>query len=432
MAWWNFLADNAADKGVYEVRGNSPAQEERTTTVTQSREDFFAALGVNWNTAATDVVVNRDTALGVPAVLAAVEFLSGTLAGLPVGLFRKGKAGREKQSGALADLLRYAVNPETSSFEWRKRLFNAVLTEGRGLSYIERTDTGAIVAIWPMEAAKTTIKRVNGRKIYEYREENGGPIKTYAASEVIDIPFLLQPDGLTSRSPLTLGKDAIGLAIAVTQYGSKFLANGGVPPFAVTGQFQTSQALKRASDDLAQAVRKAAKDNRQALVMPAGLDIKPIGSDPDKSQMVETQRFCIEQIARLFNLPPVFLQDLTNGTYSNTEQQDLHFVKHTLKRWVEQFEQELNLKLFGYKANRTYVELNMDGLLRGDFKTRMEGYARGVQVGVLQPAEARERENLPYVEGSDKLFMQGATVPIDKAGEAPAPVEPPMGADDGN
>ena len=147
MAWWNFLADNAADKGAHEVRGTSPAQEERTTTVTQSREDFFAALGVNWNTAATDVVVNRDTALGVPAVLAAVEFLSGTLAGLPVGLFRKGKAGREKQSGALADLLRYAVNPETSSFEWRKRLFNAVLTEGRGLSYIERTDTGAIFEV---------------------------------------------------------------------------------------------------------------------------------------------------------------------------------------------------------------------------------------------------------------------------------------------
>lgn len=393
--------------------------EQRSATVTQSREDFFAALGVNWNVSATEIVVNRDTAMGVPAVLAAVQFYAGTIAGLPLNLFKKTKAGRERQSGQLADLLHYAVNSELSSFDWRNQFFASVFTEGRGLTWIERTSTGQVVALWPMEVAKTTIKRVNGRKIYEYREENGGPVRVYQASEVIDVPFHLLPNGLTSRSPLTLGKDAIGLAIAVTNYGSQFLANGGVPPFAVTGNFQTSQALKRAGDDLAQAVKKAAKEKRQALTLPAGLDIKPIGADPEKSQMVETQRFCIEQIARLFNLPPVFLQDLTHGTYSNTEQQDLHFVKHSLKRWVEQFEQELNLKLFGYRSNRVYAELNMDGLLRGDFKTRMDGYARGVQTGIMMPSEARDRENLPFVEGSDRLFMQGATVPIEDAGATP-------------
>jgi len=404
-----------------EPRGAPAVEEERSATVTQSREDFFAALGVNWNVAASEIVVNRETALGVPAVLAAVQFLSGTLAGLPLNIYRKTKEGREKQTGALADLLHYAVNPQLSSFDWRNQLFNSVFTDGRGLSWIERSASGQVVGLWPMEAAKTTIKRVNGRKLYEYREENGGPVRVYQAEEVIDIPFHLMPNGLTSRSPLTLGKDAIGLAIAVTQYGSQFLANGGVPPFAVTGNFQTSQALKRAGDDLAQAVKKAAKDKRQALVMPAGLEIKPIGADPDKSQMVETQRFCIEQIARLFNLPPIFLQDLTHGTYSNTEQQDLHFVKHTLKRWVEQFEQEINLKLFGYRSNRVYAEFNMDGLLRGDFKTRMDGYAQGVQSGVMMPSEARDRENLPFIEGSDKLFMQGATIPIDAmpSGELP-------------
>jgi HK97 family phage portal protein len=413
-----------------ESRGAPAIEEGRSATVTQSREDFFAALGVNWNVSATEIVVNRDTALGVPAVLAAVQFLSGTLAGLPLGLYKKTREGRERQPGVLADLLHYAVNPQLSSFDWRNQFFASVFTEGRGLTWIERTATGQVVALWPMEAAKTTIKRVNGRKVYEYREDNGGPVRTYQAEEVIDVPFHLMPNGLTSRSPLTLGKDAIGLSIAVTQYGSQFLANGGVPPFAVTGNFQTSQALKRAGDDLAQAVKKAAKDKRQALVMPAGLEITPIGADPEKSQMVETQRFCIEQIARLFNLPPIFLQDLTHGTYNNAEQQDLHLVKHTLKRWVEQFEQELNLKLFGYRSNRVYAEFNMDGLLRGDFKTRMEGYARGVQTGILQPAEARERENLPFVEGSNKLFMQGATVPIESAGAVEAP--PVTGDENGN
>jgi len=407
-----------------ETRAADPPSEERNVTVTQSREDFFAAMGLDWNSSASDIVVTADSALGVPAVLAATQFLSGTLAGLPLGLYRKTRAGREKQSGILSDMLHYAVNSETSSFDWRKQFFQSVFVHGRGLSYIERGPSGSPIAIWPMAALKTKVTRRDGRKFYNYQGENNRNV-TYAATDVIDVPFMLKSDGLTARSPLMLGKDAIGLAVAVTNYGSRFLANGGVPPFAVTGTFQTSQAMKRAANDLEGAVRNAAKDKRQALVLPQGLEIKPIGSDPEKSQMIETQRFCIEQIARLFNLPPVFLQDLTHGTFSNTEQQDLHFVKHTLKSWVEQFEQELNLKLFGYRSNRVYAEMNMDGLLRGDFKTRMEGYARGVQTGILQPAEARDRENLPFVEGSDKLFMQGATVPIDGDGvEPPAPTPP--------
>jgi len=108
----------------------------------------------------------------------------------------------------------------------------------------------------------------------------------------------------------------------------------------------------------------------------------------------------------------VFLQDLTHGTFSNTEQQDLHFVKHTVKRWAEQFEQELNLKLFG-RANRDrFAELNLDGLLRGDFMTRMSGYATSIQNAIQTPNEIRRRENLPAQAHGDDLLIQGATVPL--------------------
>jgi HK97 family phage portal protein len=120
----------------------------------------------------------------------------------------------------------------------------------------------------------------------------------------------------------------------------------------------------------------------------------------------------IEQIARIYSIPPTFLQDLTHGTFSNTEQQDLHFTKHTIKRWIEQFEQEMNLKLFGRNSNSQFVEMNVDGLLRGDFKTRMDGYAQGIQNAILTPNEARRRENLPDDAGGDGLLVQGATVPL--------------------
>jgi HK97 family phage portal protein len=360
-------------------------------------------------------VVTIETALGVPAIWQAVNFLSGTIAGLPLLVFRKSSDGRKRVTDALAEILQKRVNDEpTSSFEWRKYTMEQVLTGGRGLTYIERNAGGKVIALWPLDPMNSTVRRVNGRKVIEYRDASR--TVTYEASEVIDIPAMLKADRVTARSPIITNREVVAMAQAMTKYGGSYFRNGGVPPFAVTGNFQSGKAMDRAADDLAAAVRKAAKEQRQALVMPSGLDIKPIGADPQKSQMIEAQRFVIEQIARIYNLPPVFLQDMTHGTYSNTEQQDLQLVKHTVKRWVEQFEQELNLKLFP-KGSNLYCEFAMDGLLRGDFMTRMQGYAAAIQNGVLKPGEAREFENRERADGDDLLYMQGAMVPISKAGQ---------------
>lgn len=383
-------------------------------TVAQSDPRLIEIFGLN-NLSYTGEAVTIESALRVPAFAAGVNFISGTIAGLPLQTFRKTPQGRKKVKSPLARALHKAPNPGMSSFEWRKMLFDSVLTGGRGFTYIERDERGRPVDFYILDPNCVTIKRENGVKTYEYKE-NGRNRVIYRADEIIDIPFMLKSDGLEHRGPVTMGRDALALSLALSKYGSKMFQNGGVPPFVVTGNFQTPEAMKRASNDLVASVRKAAKEERLALTLPAGMDIKNLGSDPEKMQMIETQRFCIEQIARILSLPPVFLQDLTHGTFSNTEQQDLHFVKHTLKRWIEQFEQELNLKLFGRDSNQ-YVELNVDGLLRGDFKTRVEGYARGIQAGIYKPSEPREWENLEYVEASDQLFMQGATVPIDMAGQ---------------
>ena len=367
------------------------------------------------------VAVTVETALGVPAVWAAVNFISGTLAGLPLHVYSKTKQGREKLTGGLQNVLHDAVNDGMSSFEWRKSLFEQALTKGRGLSYIERNVGGKVVNLWPINPDNVTVERRGFEKFYIV-DDGTGKSKTYAASEIIDIPFMLQSDGLGVYSPIKKCADAIGLAIAATNYGARFLANGGVPPFAIVGNFQSGGALKTAQTEFDAAVKKAAKENKQALVLPFNMDIKSIGGDPDKSQLVELQRFSVEQIARIYSIPPTFLQDLTHGTMSNTEQQDLHFVKHTMKRWIEQFEQELNLKLFGRANNRQYVELNLDGLLRGDFATRMEGYSKGIQNAILTPAEIREKENMPMIEGSDQLLIQGATVPLGSQPQMQQPI----------
>lgn len=382
-----------------------------------SSPNIVAFLGLDAVSAAGELVT-IDSAMGVPAIWASHNFLSGTLAGLPLHLYRKTDKGREKVKGGLATILHDAVNEDMSSFGWRKYTFDQVFSGGRAYTFIERNALNKVINLWPLEPGKTTAKRRDGRKFYEHRD--GSRTHRYEASEIIDLPFMLKSDMLQHRSPILTNKDVIGLAQAVTKYGSKFFQNGGVPPFAITGPFQSPGALQRSADDLSAAVQKAAKEMRLALSLPAGHDIKPLGCDPEKSQMVELQRFIIEQIARIYSLPPTFLQDLTHGTFSNTEQQDLHFVKHTLKRWVEQFEQELNLKLFGRGNNRQYVEMNVDGLLRGDFKTRMEGYARAITTGQMTPDESREMENRPaHGGGAAKLHMQGAMLPIDKLGQQP-------------
>jgi HK97 family phage portal protein len=394
---------------------NRKAPEERSgiedPRVPISSEAIIDFLNVSGGLSASGITITIDKAMGIPAIWAAVNFISGTMAGLPLNLYQKTESGRQKVDTPLARILHDSWNDETSSFDARKYSYEQVFTGGRSVTFIESNAAGRIINLWPLNPEMVKIEMRGGRKVYRYKERGRNEI-VYVAREIIDIPFSLRPDMMTSRSPILTNADTIGLGIAATRYGSKLFQNGGVPPFVITGKFESGSALKRASDDLQGAIRKAAKENRLALSLPMGHDIKSIGIDPEKSQLVELKRFLIEEYARIYSLPPTFLQDLSNGTFSNTEQQDLHFVKHTIKRWVEQTEQEMNLKLFGKLNNEFYVEFNLDGLLRGDFKTRMDGYASGIQNGVLTPNEARRQENRPDMDEGNKLMIQGATVPL--------------------
>lgn len=401
MAFWNRKKEQRASL-------ESPD----TPLTPQSLAEWVQVHGLS----SSGISVTVENALTVPAIWAAVNFISATIAGLPLHVYRKTEAGRERVTDPVEAILHDAPNDEMSSFEWRKYTMERVLTGGRGLSVIERNLAGRVINIWPINPLSASVKRVSGRKRVVVRESNR--VVTYEGGEVIDTPFMLQADMVGAISPISKHADTIALAIAATQYGSKIFQNGGVPPFVMTGAFQTGAALKRASSDLEETVREAAKENRLALSLPAGHEIKSIGIDPDKSQLVQLKRFIVEEVARIYSLPPNFLQDLTSGTFNNTEQQDLHLVKHTIRRWVVQLEQELNLKLFGRFAREMYCEFNLDGLLRGDFKSRMDGYAQAIQNAILKPSQVHSMENMPTSAEADVYLIQGATVPL---GSQPVP-----------
>jgi len=385
-------------------------REKREATFTQSDpRTFLEIIGMSG-----DASVSMEEALGVPAVWAAVNFISGTIAGLPLNVYDRDRAGVKKKvkptkMNPVVDMLHSAVNDDYSSFQWRFDMFNAILTEGRFVSYIERDGRGQPVNLFPLPGA-TVQRMANGRKRYMW--SGGSGTKYYDQADVIDIPFMLKSDLLTHRSPLRQCAVAIGKAVNGNEYGSKLYKNGGLPAFALQGPFGSEKAATRGSENIAGATREAARKGANVLAIPNGHTLLPLGSDPDKMQLVETQEFAVVEIARIYSLPPTFLQDLSRATFSNSEQQDLHLVKHTVKRWIEQVEAELNLKLFGRGATR-FAEFNLDGLLRGDYKTRMEGNSTAIQTGQLTPNEARKMDNREPLDGGDQLLIQGATVPLD-------------------
>ncbi len=353
--------------------------------------------------------VSIDTALGVPAVWAAVSFLSRTLAALPLHALRNTDAGGERIKGGIETLVHEAPNAEWTSFKLRQHFWQQVFTGGRGLLYIERSGN-SIVALWPIDPTRVQIKRgVTGQTTYKVGD------KVYQANEIIDIPFMLKADGLSHYGPIKQGAKAIQLAIAMNDYGSSFFAGGGVPPLALTGPLASGkEAIHRGLNDVHRAIDAARSSDKPIFPLPPGHELKPIGFDPDKGQMTDGRRFQVEEIARVFNLPPVFLQDLTRATFTNSEQQDLHLVKHLVGQWAQTLEEEMNLKMFGQRNGGRYVEHNLDGLLRGDFKTRADAVAALVQSAVYKPEEGRKYmgQGPSGDPAADKLYIQGATVPL--------------------
>lgn len=356
--------------------------------------------------------VTVDSAMTVPAFASAVAFLSRSLANLPLHAYRAKETGSERLGGKLQRVLNEAPNGEWTSFGARQYFWQCVFTRGRGLFFIERIG-GNVDSLWPMDPAKTVVKRVSGKKVYVF---DG---KTYPAADVIDVPFMLKGDQLGVFSPLVIGRRPIQMALSMAEYGAGFFAGGGVPPLALVGPLPSgADAMKRAQADVKRAMDGAKARGEPIMPIPAGYDLKPVGFDPAKGQMTEAMRFLVEEITRIVSLPPVFVGDLTHGTFTNTEQQDLQLGKHVISHWAKALEEELNLKIFGAQNNRRYVEHSLDGLLRGDVKTRMEAYARAIQTGQLMPDEARALENRPPdpTGAGAKLYIQGATVPL---GEQP-------------
>lgn len=370
--------------------------------------------------------VTERTAMQMTAVYACVRILSEAIAGLPLHLYRyKDDGGKEKATDhPLYLLLHDEPNPEMSSFIFRETLMTHLLLWGNAYAQIIRNGKGEVVALYPLMPNKMTVSRdENGQLYYSYQRSTDEVPKSKNSTvilmpyDVLHIPGL-GFDGLVGYSPIAMAKNAIGLAIATEEYGSKFFANGAAPS-GVLEHPGTIKDPQKVRDSWMSQFGGSANSNKIA-VLEEGLKYTPISISPEQAQFLETRKFQINEIARIFRVPPHMVGDLEKSSFSNIEQQSLEFVKYTLDPWVVRWEQSIQRLLLKPEEKSTYfVKFNVEGLLRGDYQSRMNGYATARQNGWMSANDIRELENLdriPAEDGGDLYLINGNMLPLSDAG----------------
>lgn len=372
--------------------------------------------------------VTERSAMQMTAVYSCVRILAEAIAGLPLHLYRYGEDGSKEKAldHPLYALLHDEPNPEMTSFVFRETLMTHLLLWGNAYAQIIRNGKGEVVALYPLMPNRMTVDRdEQGQLYYEYRTTQDdahtmkGSVVRLSPRDVLHVPGL-GFDGLVGYSPIAMAKNAIGLAIATEEYGSKFFANGATPG----GILEHPGVVKdpeRVRESWNSAFGGSANANKVA-VLEEGMKYTPISISPEQAQFLETRKFQIDEIARIFRVPPHMIGDLEKSSFSNIEQQSLEFVKYTLDPWVCRWEQSMQRALLKPDEKTLYfLKFNVDGLLRGDYQSRMNGYAVGRQNGWMSANDIRELENLDRIakeDGGDLYLVNGNMVPLVSAGAA--------------
>ena len=369
--------------------------------------------------------VTERSAMQMTAVYSCVRILSEAIAGLPLHLYRYG-ADSSKQKALdhpLYTLLHDEPNPEMSSFVFRETLMTHLLLWGNAYAQILRNGKGDVIALYPLMPNKMTVDRDDeGHLYYSYQRSNDEALKPnsrviLSPHEVLHIPGL-GFDGLVGYSPIAMAKNAIGLAIATEEYGAKFFANGAAP----SGVLEHPGTIKDPSRvrEAWQSQFGGSSNSGKVAVLEEGMKYTPISISPEQAQFLETRKFQINEIARIFRVPPHMVGDLEKSSFSNIEQQSLEFVKYTLDPWVVRWEQSIMRGLLSPDEKKQYfAKFIVDGLLRGDYQSRMNGYAVGRQNGWMSANDIRELENMdriPAEEGGDLYLINGNMLPMKHAG----------------
>jgi HK97 family phage portal protein len=369
--------------------------------------------------------VNDRTALQHTVVYACVRVLSEAIAQLPLHLYQYTENGKERvPQHSLYFLLHDQPNPEMTSFIFRETLMSHLLIYGNAYAQIIRNGRGDVVELYPLMPDKMKVDRdEHNNLIYVYsRYDEANPnIKEQGdiilpAEQVLHIPGL-GFDGLVGYSPIAMAKNAIGISLACEDYGASFFANGASPsavlehPGVIKNPERVREAWHRAY---------GSGNAHKTAILEEGMKYTPISIPNNEAQFLETRKFQIEEIARLYRVPLHMIGDLEHATFSNIEQMSLEFVMYTLSPWLVRWEQSLMKALLSdSEKGKYFIKFNVEGLLRGDYASRMSGYATARQNGWMSANDIRELEDMNMIPdelGGNLYLVNGSFTKLADAG----------------
>ncbi len=372
--------------------------------------------------------VDEKSAMQIATVYACVRLLAESVAGLPLHLYRftdTSENGKEKaKDHPLYRLLYMLPNPEMTSFSFREVMMTHLLLWGNCYAQIIRDGKNGILGLYPLLPENVEVDRDEKDEIYyiyhaytdEIPGENNKDIY-FRRDEIFHVPGL-GFNGLVGFSPIAMMKNALGTTLAVEKYGSAFFKNGAQPSGVLEhpGVLKDPAKIRENWSD----VYGGANNAHKVAVLEEGMQYKAISLPPEDSQFLSTRQFGVNEICRIFRVPPHMVQDLEHATFSNIEHQSIDFVMHTLMPWLVRFEQAIIKDLLLPEEQEQYFpKFNVDGLLRGDYQSRMQGYATGISNGFMSPNDCRALENLdliPAEKGGDDYYLNGGYVKLQDAG----------------
>lgn len=392
----------------------APFTERRDTTSTGDGTSIFHIGG------GTDagVAVTPELAMTHAAVWACVAAISDAFSTLPVHV-KKQKDGSTAAGHAVHDLLHSNPNEYMTPAMFRGVMMVNALMHGRAVAVIERDEMGRATGLYPVPSRDVRVVRAGGLMRYHIRK---GVVDTHTLrpDEVFDLVWM-SADGVGAMGPIQMARNTIGLGLAVSKYASRFFANGG----NVGGLIKTGSLSPDAVKQFLASWREKYVGSHNAFklaALPNGMDFTPIGTDPEKGQMLDTRQHQVIEICRIFRVPPHKIQDLSRATWSNIEWMQIDWTQGTLLPWAVRWEQEADRKLLlERERSRLEVKFNLDSLLRADTESRYRSHRTGIESGILTVNEARRIENLPPVEGGDVALRPANTVPLTAPAQAPPP-----------
>ena len=363
--------------------------------------------------------VNARTAIQVSAVYACVRVIAETVASLPFAVFEEDKTGSKKAlDHPLYRILHDEPNSEMTSFVWREAMLTHLLLWGNSYSQILRAGRGNIVGLYPLLPDSMEVDRDDkGNLTYTYSTTNGQQVKL-RQEDVLHIPGL-GFDGIMGYSPIAVERNAVGLSIAAEEFGSKFFSNGATPSGILTHP-NTVKNPKALRESWMEAYGGSSNANRVAI-LEEGMTFTRISMPNNEAQFLETRKFQVEEICRIYRVPPHMIADLEHATFSNIEHQSIDFAVHTIRPWLVRIEQSINRALFSEnEKGRFYCQFNLDGLMRGSYKERMEGYAIARNNGWMSANDIRALENqnpIPEEDGGNAYLVNGNMISVRRAME---------------